>query len=182
MQPRPPRPADPPDIDWEHLYDAHAARLVLYARQWLPDRASAEDAVQGGFVRFIRACRNRPATDAATTADVPLLFTAVRSEAIDIAKGAARRNAREQRAPVDDAWWNDDPLVCRERQGAVRAALDALPIEQREVVVLRIWGDLTFADIARTLETNENTVVARCRRAFATLERVLPEVCREPLS
>lgn len=182
MQPRPPRPADPPAIDWERLFDAHAARLVLYARQWLADRASAEDAVQGGFVRFIRACRNRAATDFATNADVPLLFTAVRSEAIDIAKRSSRRRAREQRAAVDDAWWSDDPLVCRERQGAVRAALESLPIEQREVVVLRVWGDLTYTDIARALQTNENTVVARCRRALATLERVLPEVCREPLS
>ena len=32
-----------PDPDWQRWYDAHAARLLLYARQWLPERADAED-------------------------------------------------------------------------------------------------------------------------------------------
>lgn len=43
--------------DWQTWYDAHAARLLLFARQWLPERADAEDAVQIGFVKF---WRNRP--------------------------------------------------------------------------------------------------------------------------
>ena len=47
------------DPDWQAWYDAHAARLLLFARQWLPDRANAEDAVQAGFVKFWRH-RPRP--------------------------------------------------------------------------------------------------------------------------
>ena len=39
------------DPAWHAWYDRHAACLLLYARQWLADRASAEDAVQGGFVK-----------------------------------------------------------------------------------------------------------------------------------
>ena len=62
--------------DWQEWYDAHAARLLLFARQWLPERADAEDAVQIGFVKF---WRNRPRPAAA---DVPLLFAAVRSAAL----------------------------------------------------------------------------------------------------
>lgn len=178
MQPPHARTAEPAPPDWERLWNAHAARLLLYARQWLGDRASAEDAVQGGFVKFWRVWSSRGGAEP----DVPLLFAAVRSEAIDLLKSSARRRSREERAAIDDAWWEDDPLVGRERQSAVRGALEALPPEQREVVVLRIWGGLSFADIARMLDANENTVTARCRRALETLGRRLPEECREPLS
>lgn len=176
-----PRPAEPSARDWEQrwerLWDAHAPRLLLYARQWLGDRSSAEDAVQGGFVKCWRSCRERGESEP----DVPLLFAAVRSEALDSMKSSARRRTREGLAAVDDAWWEEDPLVGRERQAAVRRALEGLSPEQREVVVLRVWGGLSFAEIARTLDANENTVTARCRRGLETLEKLLPEECREPL-
>lgn len=177
MQPPHAPAAEPLRPDWRRLWDAHAPGLLLYARQWLPDRASAEDAVQGGFLKFWRVWSER----GADAPEVPLLYAAVRSEALDHLKMSSRRRAREERAAVEDVWWEEDPLVGRERERAVRAALEALPPEQREVVVLRVWGGLTFADIARTLDANENTVTARCRRALATLGQRLPEECREPL-
>ncbi len=163
------------NCDWQILYDAHAGRLLLYARQWLADRAAAEDAVQGGFVKFWRSCQRgaRP--------DVPLLFAAVRSEALDLLKGSARRRARENRVAAggNDWWWDADPLLSRERAAAVQGALEQLPIGQREAVVLRVWSGMTFSEMAHTLGENENTVTSRCRRALAALERLLPEECRE---
>lgn len=165
------------DPDWQAWYDAHAARLLLFARQWLPDRADAEDAVQAGFVKF---WRNRP-RPAAT--DVPLLYAAVRSAALDFIKSRSRRSRRETRVAGDRAttWWDADAVVDRERADAVQAALGSLPIEQREVVTLRIWGGLTFAEVARTLDENMNTVASRFRAALAVLGTRIPEVCREPI-
>ena len=95
------------DPAWHAWYNRHAARLLLYARQWLADRASAEDAVQGGFVKVWRGCRPGEAPD------VPLLYAAVRSEALDLLKSHARRRAREDRVADggDRDWWEDDPLV-----------------------------------------------------------------------
>ena len=165
------------DPAWHAGYDSHAARLLLYARQWLADRASAEDAVQGGFVKVWRGCRP------GETPDVPLLYAAERSEALDLLKSHSRRRAREDRvvAGSNRDWWEDDPLVSQERAAAVQTALEALPIEQREAIVLRVWSGLSFPEIARTLGENENTVAARCRRGLAALENLLPEECREPL-
>ena len=164
-----------PAPDWQAWYDAHAARLVLYARQWLPERADAEDAVQAGFVRFWRS-RQQPGP-----ADLPLLFTAVRTAALDLAKSRRRRRQREQRAAVDGpaAWWDADTLADRERAAAVARALGRLPAEQREAVVLRIWGGQTFAEAAATLGANINTVVSRYRAALASLRKHLPEKCHE---
>jgi len=163
--------------DWHACFDRHAARLLLYARQWLPDRASAEDAVQGGFVKVWRGCRS------GGSVDLPLLYAAVRSEALDLLKGHARRRARETKVAIDgaheDGWWEDDPLVSAERVAAVRAALEQLPIEQREAIVLRVWSGMSFPEIARILGENENTVAARCRRGLSALQKLLPEGCRE---
>lgn len=164
-----------PEPDWQRWYDAHAARLLLYARQWLPQRADAEDAVQAGFVKF---WRSRPVP---RETDLPLLFTAVRSAALDLAKSRRRRTGREQRAADDvaTAWWDGDSLADRERAEAVTRAIASLPLEQREVVVLRIWGGLTFAEAARTLDENINTVAARYRTALTKLRTLLPEACHE---
>lgn len=164
-----------PAPDWQEWYDAHAARLVLYARQWLPETADAEDAVQAGFVRF---WRSRPQPQAV---DLPLLFTAVRTAALDLAKSRRRLRQREQRAASAGpaAWWDADTLAERERVAAVQGAIEALPAEQREAVVLRIWGGLTFAEAAGTLGANINTVVSRYRAALATLRKHLPETCNE---
>jgi RNA polymerase sigma-70 factor (ECF subfamily) len=98
-------------------------------------------------------------------------------------KSRARRRAREDRVAdgSDRDWWEDDPLVSQERAAAVQGALEQLPIEQREAIVLRVWSGLSFPEIARTLGENENTVTARCRRGLAALEKLLPEGCREPL-
>lgn len=165
-----------PDPDWQTWYDAHAARLVLYARQWLPERADAEDAVQAGFVKF---WRSRATPEAA---DLPLLFTAVRTAALDLAKSWRRRVGREQRVAsgAAAAWWDGDTLADRERAEAVARAIAALPLEQREAIVLRIWGGLTFAEAARTLGENINTVAARYRTALAKLRHLLPEACHDP--
>ena len=164
-----------PEPDWQQWYDAHAARLVLYARQWLPDRADAEDAVQAGFVKFWRS-RALP-----EPADLPLLFTAVRTAALDLAKSRRRRTSREARAAADEpaAWFDGDTLGERERATAIERAIAALPQPQREAVVLRIWGGLTFAEVARAVGANINTVATRYRSALATLRTLLPEACRD---
>ena len=164
-----------PEPDWQRWYDAHAARLLLYARQWLPERADAEDAMQAGFVKFWRS-RSRP-----EAADLPLLFTAVRTAALDLAKARRRRTDREQRAAdtAPTAWWDGDTLAERERADVVARAIAALPLEQREAIVLRIWGGLTFAEVARTLDENINTVAARYRAALTKLRDLLPEACHD---
>lgn len=161
--------------DWQEWFDAHAPRLLLFVRQWLPDRADAEDAVQAGFVKF---WRNRPEPAAA---DVPLLFAAVRSAALDFIKSRSRRERREARVADErpTSWWDGDGVVEKERAAVIQAALASLPIEQREAVTLRIWGGLTFAEIASTLDENINTVASRFRAALVVLGKRIPEVCRD---
>jgi RNA polymerase sigma-70 factor (ECF subfamily) len=164
-----------PVADWRAWHQQYSSRLVLYARQWLPERADAEDAVQAGFVKF---WKNKPSP---CESDVPLLYATVRCAALDLIKVRRRREAREVASMADtgDCWWDVSTIEERERAEMMQRALQALPMEQREVVTLRVWADMTFAEIAETLGENLNTITARYRYALANLKKHLPEDCHE---
>src|SRR5438067_6411661 len=88
------------------LFDACAAGLVLYARQWL-DRPEAEDVVQEVFVRlFARGGPEPPDARA-------WLYVAVRNASISAARGRRRRQSREQASAIRAA-----PLL--EARGSAR--------------------------------------------------------------
>ncbi len=140
------------------LFDEHAAALVLFARQWSSD---PDDVVQEAFLRLARQ-PNAPENPAAW------LFEVVRNVSISDARGNRRRRDREARAADRAPWFTtrvDDALDARE---AARL-LDELNPAHREVVVARIWGGLTFDEIARLAGCS---VSAAHRRYEAGLSRL----------
>ena len=60
------------------------------------------------------------------------------------------------------------------RQQAILRAVDRLPPEQKEVLTLKIWGELTFDEIGRTLDLSLNTVASRYRYALQKLKEWMP--------
>jgi RNA polymerase sigma-70 factor (ECF subfamily) len=158
---------------WDAWLRRHGPALLLYARQWAPCRADAEEAVQEGFVRFWRAGRG------GAPGALPLLYTCVKRSALDLVRRQTRRSAREAAAhagaPDADPWF-ETSLERREREAAVEAGLRALPAEQREVLTLKMWGGLTFREVAETLGVPLNTAASRYRYAIAALrERLAAE-------
>jgi RNA polymerase sigma-70 factor (ECF subfamily) len=162
---------------WKSCYRELAPKLLLFARQWCADLADAEDVVQTAFVKF---WKHQPE---ARREHWPLLYTAVRTTALDQLRGAERRTRREADPAVDvlreDGAYFDSTIEQREESGLVAAALRELPAEQREVVVLRIWGEFTFAEIAESLGENINTVAARHRYGLEALRRHLKPCVHE---
>ncbi len=61
----------------------------------------------------------------------------------------------------------------------VETALCRLPPEQREVLVLKIWGELTFAQIGEALKLSPNTVASRYRYALVALKKIIRPICYE---
>ena len=159
--------ADGPD-DWTAWLDAHGPALVLFARQWAPGQADAEDVVQDAFLRFWRA-RHRAAEPLA------YLFACVKHCALDRQRGRRRRTRREGAAALPEPALFACPLERDERRAAVEAALRQLPAEQREVVVLKIWGGLSFPQVAAALGVPANTAASRYRYALARLRGQLAE-------
>jgi RNA polymerase sigma-70 factor (ECF subfamily) len=148
----------------EQLYDAHGGALLAYARSFTGDHAQAEDLVHQVFASLLREDRSAP--------DVPLayLYRSVRNAALN-----SRRNGSRE-APLEGA-----PALFVHRGGdqeaalALQAALQDLPQEQREVVIMRIWSGMTLEEIARATGQSVNTVASRYRYALAKLrERLTP--------
>ena len=150
--------------DWKTCFAEVAPGLVLFARQFVRSIADAEDIVQEAFVRFWRkqhSIDNRA-----------LLFATVRSISLDLLRRDARRARREADALAGaDTCVAPQFDIANESQKALAAAIDRLPAEQREVLVMKIWNELTFADIGTVLGISQNTAASRYRYALAALKR-----------
>jgi len=151
--------------DWRSCFSELAPGLLLFARQWVSSRADAEDIVQEAFIRFWR--RNHKIDNH------PLLYATVRSIALDLIRRDSRRARREAKA-VSESEQVVEPQfeLADEAQFALAAALDRLPHDQREVLVMKIWNELTFAEIATALNISQNTAASRYRYALAALKRI----------
>ena len=147
------------------LYREHAPALRLYARQW-PE--GDEDLVQDAFVKL--AQESPPPGQV-----LPWLYRVVRNGALAAARGQARRRRRQDRTSAPEAWFAaaDDHLDGRE---ATRL-LAELPLEQREVVVARIWGGLTFEEVARLAGCSLPTAHRRYQAGLSALRERLEGRC-----
>jgi len=157
------------DEHWKNCFSQLAPGLLLFARQWARSAADAEDIVQEAFVRFWRKRHD--------VANRGLLYATVRSIALDFLRRDSRRARRESTA-VSETDQMVQPMfeVEDETQRALVAALELLPNEQREVLVMKIWNELTFAEIASVLEISQNTAASRYRYALTALKKNLPSV------
>lgn len=154
------------DEDWKVCFSEVAPGLVLFARQFVQSLADAEDIVQDAFVKFWRkqhSIENRG-----------LLFAAVRSIALDSLRRDARRARREIVASADSEQVTVPKFDSEnDEQRALAGAVDRLPPDQREVLVMKIWNDLTFAEIGTALGISQNTAASRYRYALASLKKSL---------
>jgi len=160
-----------PDVDdeWTDWLDQYGAALVLLTRQWVTSHADAEDVVQEAFVRFWKS-RERARDSAA------YLFACVKTCALDWQRARHRQTRRELAvARSESEPLFAGPLENDERRALVQSALGQLPQEQREVLVMKIWGGLSFPQIAEALHISANTAASRYRYALAKLREQLAE-------
>jgi RNA polymerase sigma-70 factor (ECF subfamily) len=141
------------------LYREHAPALRLYVRQW---PHGDEDLVQDTFVKL--AQQSPPPEQV-----LPWLYRVVRNAALAAGRGEARRRRRQDRVRTAEAWFDatDDRIDGRE---ATRLLAD-VPLEQREVIVARLWGGLTFEQVARLTLCSLPTAHRRYQAGLAALRK-----------
>lgn len=142
------------------LIAEHGAALVLYARQWC---RSPDDAVQEAFVDLVRLA---PAPDR----PVAWLFVAVKRRALNQARGERRRQKWQRLAAEEREAWFCIDHTNRLAAAELEALLAELPATDREIVVSRVWGGLTFEEIAELVAISPSAVYRRYRGALASLE------------
>jgi RNA polymerase sigma-70 factor (ECF subfamily) len=147
------------------LYREHAPALRLYARQW---PGGEEDVVQDAFVKL--AVQAPPPHQV-----LAWLYTVVRNAAAAEGRGEVRRRRRESQVSNTEAWFavTDDRIDGEE---ATRL-LAHLPLEQREIVITRIWGGLTFDEAARLAGCSLAAAHRRYQAGLAALRERLDGIC-----
>lgn len=154
---------------WEKWTDEHGPQLVLFARRWTVDHLAAEDLVQEAFVRFWQN-RNK------VRDPLTYLYQCVRNIAIDTSRSRLARDRRQESVARSlQVPCFEQVLEDNERQRMIETALAELPVEQAEVVTLKLWSALTFAQIAKIVGIAPGTAASRYRYALSHLRQVLSE-------
>lgn len=158
------KPAEVPGID--DLVDCHSEKLYRVAYRLTGRTDVAEDLVQETFLDAFRGMAQLRSVDSSFAWLVAIL----RRRRVKWLKEQSREPIPmpevDLAAPVPDA-----PLEIDEE--ALAAALDRLPDEYREPLVLFYFEDLKYREIAEALETPIGTVMSRLARAKAALRSLL---------
>ena len=157
--------------DWNNWVATHAPALLLFARQQTRSEADAQDVVQEAIVgSWARQSTGRPPP-------LSLVYCTIRRRAIDLARSEQRRAKREAGLePGTAPAWFDSTLEDRERGRLLQEIMSGLPEIYREVITLKIWGGLTFAEIASALEIPANTAASRYRYGLQELRKHSREI------
>jgi RNA polymerase sigma factor (sigma-70 family) len=149
------------------LWADYRAALVLYARQW---SAAPEDIVQEAFLLLARQ-------PVAPDNSVGWLYRVARNRAINAARLGARRARRDSDAAAHRRPWFEPSDDDRIDAAAATAALDKLPDDEREAIIARLWGGLSFDEIARLTGKTLSAAYRSYNRGIETLRERLGWTC-----
>lgn len=152
------------------LLDEHSAALVLFSQQLC---RNPEDVVQEAFIQLMR---QQPAPQN----PVGWLYRVVRNRAISNARSQTRRTRHEAAAgEVRERWFKSTDDDALDGAAAV-AALESLPIHEREVIVLRLWSGMSFDEIGELIGKSTSTAHRWYETALIALRENWSEPCPTP--
>ncbi len=156
----------------EGIYRDHAPALFRFLMRLTGQEADTRDVLQDIFVRLAKS----PRLLEGVAAPRSYLFRMAHRLVIDRHRREQVRHAIAEQAAKEVPPTADPELLADEaawRRKSVAASLDALPLEQKAVVVLKVWEEMTFAEISAVLEIPPNTAASRYRYALDKLRDAL---------
>lgn len=152
----------------EQFYDAKAAGLILYGRALGLSHGEAEDVLHSTFLALMQSSElpREPEN---------YCVRSFRNRALNHKRTLWRRLTREIESV---RWFEKLPEESPAERDAMRC-LAELPVEQREVIVLKIWNQYTFEEIGGLLEVSPNTVAGRYRYGLQKIKSKLEGVVYE---
>jgi RNA polymerase sigma-70 factor, ECF subfamily len=153
---------------WQAWFDENGSRLLLCARGWSTNKEEAEDLVQETMLRMWHYQAER----GGEPPDLPLAFATIRFCGLNQKRTDSRRKKREEAVlylnDFSDVWL-DPTLEDDEEALMLQQNVQRLAPKLREVVIMKVWGGLTFQEIATALAISPNTCASRYRYALEQL-------------
>ena len=140
----------------QRLYEQHGRGLLAYACSFVSSFALAEDVLHQVFERLLRGDLS------ISGAPIAYVYRAIRNTSLNLIRSRA--------GDVDlEEGWLDAPSGMGQTALEIQSALRDLPEEQREVIVLHIWGQMTFEETAEALGITPSTAASRYRYGLSKL-------------
>ena len=166
--------------EWREWLQLHGPKMLLFARQQTRSHEDAEDVLQDALVKLVEKIRNEEFIGG-PEAWQPYLYTTIRRLAIDLSRRDDRRKRREDTVGTDaeeaghEAFhpWFESDSSDDETRVQLEEKLKELPEKFAEVIIMKIWGDRTFAEIGEILGISQNTAASRYRYGLEALKRSL---------
>jgi RNA polymerase sigma-70 factor, ECF subfamily len=159
--------------DLQEVYDEHAQALFAFLLNFTRDENDTRDLLQEIFTRLAR----EPGLLRGAREPRAFLIRLAHNAAIDLMRRRGARQKYHDRLAEDApsifaAAGNPDETAFRE---SLSRALAELPADQRAVVHLKLWENLTFEQIAEALDIPPNTAASRYRYGIDKLrDRLRP--------
>ncbi len=166
--------------EWREWLATNGPKLLLFARQQTRAHEDAQDVLQDAIVKLVEKIRSEEFIGGEESW-LPYLYTTIRRLSIDLSRRDDRRKRREDTVGFEDGEneqqafhpWFDSESSDNELRDQLESKLKELPDKFSEVIIMKIWGEQTFAEIGEALGISQNTAASRYRYGLEALKRSL---------
>ena len=163
------------------LIERHSKRVLDYIRMMVKNNEVADDIYQETFIKVVRFIDDGRYTDNGKF--LSWVLRIAHNQVIDHFRQAKQQNNLSE----SDAGYDilntkriadttvEDRMVSEQIENDLRKLVDNLPEEQKEVVMMRYFGDLSFKEIAEQTNVSINTALGRMRYALINLRKMIKE-------
>ncbi len=170
---------------WREWLESHGPKMLLFARNQSRSFEDAKDIFQDALVKLVEKV-NSGEFVGGQEAWQPYLYTTIRRLAIDLSRRDDRRRKREDNVSKDaesDQYedfhpWFENDNSDDETRSQLENSIKELPTKFSEVILMKIWGERTFAEIGETLGISQNTAASRYRYGLEALKKNLSSARR----
>jgi RNA polymerase sigma-70 factor (ECF subfamily) len=165
------------DRAFDKLYKKYERPLFSFILKFVGNRGVAEDMFQQTWLKVIKALPQYEERGSFSS----WLFGIANNSCVDHARKKSRSKIDDlassegmEKLPDDDLN-PEDAIVKEERMAWLEKAVERLPVEQKQVVLMRLFAELPFKEIARIVDSPLNTVLGRMHYAVKNLKKMVEE-------
>ena len=155
------------------IYEKYKDGLLILAIALLNDTSAAEDILHDVFIRFVQGIENFELTGSLKAYLSTCVVNAIRNRMKSRQHQAV--NLEDHESALSDANDPSGAVICNEELQQLTSALAQIPHEQREIIVLHVYSNMSFKAIAKSQDISANTVKSRYRYGINKLKSVLQE-------